>query len=61
MQTVTVKSASISLPFLQCTRTSTIQGGPSIKLDSYRADAPFPLPADAPVRSDFTVPATAAC
>ena len=61
MQTVTVNRASIALPFLQCTRTGTIQGDPSIKLDAYRADAPFPLPAGAPVRSDFTVPATEGC
>ncbi len=61
VQTVAVNRASISLPFLDCTRTSTIQGGPSIKLDAYRADAPFPLPGDAPVRPDFTVPGTEAC
>jgi uncharacterized protein len=41
LQSVTVKSASIMLPFLTYTRTSTIEGGPSIKLDEFRRDAPF--------------------
>ena len=60
-QTVTVNSASISLPVLQCARSSTIQGGPSVKLESYEGDAPFPLPASAQVRPDFTIPGTHAC
>jgi uncharacterized protein len=45
MQPVTVTSASIALPFLRCQRTRTIQGNPSIKLDSYLEDAPFEVPA----------------
>jgi predicted acyl esterase len=45
LQPVTVTGASITLPFLRCQRTTTIQGGPSIKLDSYRSDAPFAVPA----------------
>jgi hypothetical protein len=40
-QQVTVKSAAIQLPFLSCKRTATIQGDPSVKLDSYKSDAPF--------------------
>jgi uncharacterized protein len=60
LQTVTVNRASIALPFLQCTRTATIQGGPSIKLDAYKADAAFTAP-DTPQRSDFTIPTTQGC
>jgi predicted acyl esterase len=45
-QPVTVTSASITLPFLRCQRNQTIQGNPSIKLDSYLKDAPFQVPAD---------------
>jgi hypothetical protein len=41
LQSVTVDSASITLPFLTYTRPDTIEGGPSIKLDEYRKDAPF--------------------
>jgi predicted acyl esterase len=44
-QTVTVKSASVTLGFLQCKRTKFIQGDPSIKLDSYKADSPFAVDA----------------
>jgi predicted acyl esterase len=40
-QPVTVKSANITLGFLSCARTKFIQGDPSIKLDSYKQDAPF--------------------
>ena len=60
---MTVNSASIALPFLQCTRTATIQGDPSIKLESYRADAPFKVPGvlTALERPDFTFPSTTAC
>jgi predicted acyl esterase len=63
MQTVTVRSASIALPFLRCTRTDTIQGEPSIKLESYRADAPFPVPGALASleRPDFSVPSTVGC
>jgi predicted acyl esterase len=45
-QEVTVRGASIELPFLRCKRTATIQGDPSLKLESYRADAPFEVPSD---------------
>jgi uncharacterized protein len=45
-QDVTVRSASIELPFLHCRRTAAIQGEKSVKLESYRADAPFEVPAD---------------
>jgi predicted acyl esterase len=38
---VTVRAASIALPWLDCARTSTIQGDPSVKLEDYRAAAPF--------------------
>jgi predicted acyl esterase len=43
-QQVTVKSASIALPFLGCRRTASIEGGPSVKLEDY-------------VKSPFTVDA----
>ncbi len=45
LQTVTVKSASVTLPFLSCARTKFIQGNSSIKLDSYKADSPFAVDA----------------
>jgi len=45
LQNVTVHSASIELPFLSCARTQTIQGDPSVKLEDYRANAPFAVPA----------------
>jgi predicted acyl esterase len=41
LQSVSVDSASITLPFLTYTRPDTIEGGPSIKLDEFRKDAPF--------------------
>jgi predicted acyl esterase len=62
--TVTVRSASISLPFLGCRRMLTIQGDPSIKLESYRADAPFTVPADTisgATSSALAVPGTRTC
>jgi hypothetical protein len=62
--TVSVSGARIELPYLHCARTATIQGDPSVKLESYRADAPFTLPAATIAqaeRSDFDVPATSAC
>jgi predicted acyl esterase len=43
-QPVTVTSASITLPFLRCQRSATIQGGRSIKLDSYLSVSPFAVP-----------------
>ncbi len=45
LQPVTVSSASISLPWRGCENAATIEGGPSIKLDSYKADAPFAVDA----------------
>jgi len=65
-QTVPVRSASIELPLLRCTRTeaTAIAGAPSVKLESYRADAPFQVPAAAlidGVRDDFRVPSTRDC
>jgi hypothetical protein len=45
LQTVTVRSASIDLPVLDCRRTATIAGGPSVRLDEYRASAPFTVDA----------------
>jgi hypothetical protein len=45
-QTVTVKSASIALPYVSCARTETIEGGPSVKLEDYLKAAPFTVPAD---------------
>ncbi|MEA2492707.1 MAG: uncharacterized protein QOJ29_618 [Thermoleophilaceae bacterium] len=44
-QDVTVKSASITLPFLTCARTQTIEGDPSVKLESYLRNAPFQVDA----------------
>jgi hypothetical protein len=61
---VSVRSASIELPFLQCRRTATIQGDPSLKLESYKADAPFTLPAatvTAGTDPAMTVPPVADC
>jgi hypothetical protein len=52
-QQVTVKSAQITLPFLGCKRTSLIQGDPSVKLESYLKNAPFPV--DAATIKDNTV------
>jgi predicted acyl esterase len=45
LQPVTVGSAWISLPWRSCEGGAAIEGGPSIKLDSYRASAPFSVPA----------------
>jgi hypothetical protein len=45
MQTVTVRSATIDLPFLACRRSASIQGDPAIKLEEYRASAPFTVDA----------------
>jgi hypothetical protein len=62
--TVTVRDARIALPYLGCTRTETIQGDPSVKLEDYKAGAPFAVPAatvQQAERTDFVVPATNAC
>jgi predicted acyl esterase len=42
-QQVSVKSAKLTLPFLGCRRTAFIQGDPSLKLESYMKNAPFPV------------------
>jgi uncharacterized protein len=57
LQPVTVSSASISLPWRSCTGGPAIEGGPSIKLDSYKADAPFTV--DASTIAAGTAPAFA--
>jgi predicted acyl esterase len=62
--TVDVRSASIELPFLRCRRTATIQGAPSVKLEDYRASAPFEVPAatiEQATDPAFTVPALQTC
>jgi predicted acyl esterase len=45
LQPVTVTSASVALPWRSCEGGAAIEGGPSIKLDSYKAAAPFSVPA----------------
>jgi predicted acyl esterase len=45
LQPVTVGSASISLPWRSCEGGAAIEGGPSIKLDDYKASAPFTVDA----------------
>ena len=45
-QTVTVKSAQISLPFIQCQRAQDLEGASAIRLDNYLKNEPFQLPAD---------------
>jgi predicted acyl esterase len=45
LQSVAVSSASIALPWRSCEGGAAIEGGPSIKLDSYKADAPFTVAA----------------
>jgi predicted acyl esterase len=45
LQPVTVGAASISLPWRSCEGGAAIEGGPSIKLDDYKASAPFTVPA----------------
>jgi predicted acyl esterase len=62
--TVTVRDARIELPYLRCTRTETLAGAASVKLEDYRASAPFNVPAatvEQAERSDFAVPPTEAC
>jgi hypothetical protein len=64
LQDVTVREAQIELPYLRCTRTETLAGNPSVKLEDYRASAPFNVPAatvEQAQRSDFAVPTTEAC
>lgn len=43
---VTVKGASISLPFIQCRRTQDLQGASALYLEEYLEDEPFQLPAE---------------
>jgi uncharacterized protein len=44
-QEVTVKSAQISLPFLQCRRTSSLPGDTAVRLTNYLRQEPFSMPA----------------
>ena len=44
--TVTIKSGSLTLPFLADKRTETHRGRPSIRLEAYLANAPFGLDAE---------------
>ncbi|MEA2167394.1 MAG: uncharacterized protein QOF76_694, partial [Solirubrobacteraceae bacterium] len=56
---VTVKSGTIALPFLRHLRPDTIEGGPSIRLDAWKKDAPFVLEqsvVDAGTAPGFGVP-----
>jgi predicted acyl esterase len=64
LQDVTVRNARIELPYLRCARTETLAGAPSVKLEDYRATAPFNVPAatiEQAERSDFAVPPTEVC
>ena len=45
-QEVTVKSASISLPFIQCRRAQDLEGASAPFLEDYLRTEPFQLPAD---------------
>jgi uncharacterized protein len=45
LQPVTVSRASIALPWRSCAGGPAIEGGPSIKLDAYKASAPFTVDA----------------
>jgi hypothetical protein len=40
---VNVKSATLTMPFLGCRRSTFIEGNPSVKLESYLKNAPFPV------------------
>jgi predicted acyl esterase len=58
-QQITVKSASISLPFLGCRRSTFIEGGPSVRLDTYVKNAPFavdPATVTGSTSSSFALP-----
>ncbi|HKP90850.1 MAG TPA: CocE/NonD family hydrolase [Thermoleophilaceae bacterium] len=58
-QSITVKKASISMPFVSCARPKLIQGRSSIFLDEYEDEAPFPVDAatiKAAQRSGFPLP-----
>ena len=43
---VTIDSATISLPFLTNKRTTFLEGEPTTRLDSFRSSAPFTVAAD---------------
>jgi uncharacterized protein len=45
LQTVNVTAGSVTLPWLTQPRDTTIAGGPSVRLDAYKAAAPFTVPA----------------
>jgi predicted acyl esterase len=58
-QSIVVKKASISLPFVSCARPKLIEGRSSIFLDDYRDTAPFPVDAatiKGARRASFPVP-----
>jgi predicted acyl esterase len=64
LQDVTIRDARITLPYLTCARTANLEGDPSVKLEDYRASAPFNVPAgtvQSAERPDFGVLAAAAC
>jgi hypothetical protein len=41
LSTVTVRSATLALPWLSRRRTTNLAGGPAVRLDEYLAAAPF--------------------
>jgi predicted acyl esterase len=51
--TINVKSASLTLPYMGCARPSTVEGAPSIRLEDYMKNAPFDV--DPKTISDNTV------
>jgi uncharacterized protein len=53
-QSINVRSASLTLPFLGCRRTATIEGGPSIRLDDYKKNAPIDVDAQTIQESTVT-------
>ena len=62
-QDVQLYNGTITLPFLKCKRTATIQGAPSVKLEDYLASAPFAVDAAtiaANTDSQFPLPPAAA-
>jgi len=56
-QTVRVSGGSLTLPFLRCRRTETIQGDPGVQLASY-LQSTVTVPADVlnASQTDFTLP-----
>jgi predicted acyl esterase len=64
LQDVTIRDARITLPYLKCARTADLAGDPSVKLEDYRAAAPFNVPAatvEQAERPDFGVLVAGAC